>query len=140
VQGQLARGLDELALSAPPMSNGAVGGRIVAMAQHAGPPSLDALSTAARALDRGGLTRAGRSLTKHGAGARPGNTRFPPAQGSPGSINTVAENLVDDILTNPGTVRTSAYRGRFGKTIEFMDPSGRGLVYDELGNFLFFME
>ena len=40
-------------------------------------PSLDDLSRAAGAIDKGGFTAAGRSLTKHGAGARPGNSLFP---------------------------------------------------------------
>jgi|GEM_PF-5016325 len=42
--------------------------------------SLDELSKAASAADRAGLTVSGRSLTKHGAGARPGNSLFPLAK------------------------------------------------------------
>lgn len=103
-------------------------------------PSLDALSQAAGAADRGGLTAAGRSLTKHGAGARSGNTLFPSAKGNPATINETAQNLVDDILTTPGSTIQNSARGRFGPTIEVTSPGGRGLVYDANGKFLFFKE
>jgi RHS repeat-associated protein len=103
-------------------------------------PSLDALSQAASAADRGGLTAAGRSLTKHGAGARPSNTLFPPAKGNPTSINQAAQDVVDDILTTPGSTLQNSYRGRFGPTIEITAPDGRGVVYDANGKFLFFKE
>ena len=103
-------------------------------------PSLDALSQAAGAADRGGLTAAGRSLTKHGAGARAGNTLSPAAKGSPATINQTAQNVVDDILTTPGSALRNSSRGRFGLTIEVTAPDGRGMVYDVNGKFLFFKE
>jgi RHS repeat-associated protein len=101
---------------------------------------LDRYSRAAAAPDRGGLTKAGRSLTKHGTGARKGNSKFPAAKGSATQINQQAQDIVDDILTNPGTTQTQSYRGRFGNTVEFSDPSGRGLVFKANGEFLFFKE
>ena len=104
------------------------------------PPRLDALSEAAAAADRGGLTAAGRSLTKHGAGARPGNALFPAAKGNPATINQTAQDLVDDILTTPGSTIQGGHRGRFGPTIEVTAPDGRGIVYDANGKFLFFKE
>lgn len=103
-------------------------------------PSLDALSQAAGVADRGGLTAAGRSLTKHGAGARPGNTLFPAAKGNPATINQTAQNVVDDILTTPGSTIQNSTRGRFGSTIEVTAPDARGIVYDANGKFLFFKE
>jgi filamentous hemagglutinin len=103
-------------------------------------PSIEDLSKAAGVPDRGGLTAAGRSLTKHGAGARPSNTLFPPAKGNPATINQTAQNIVDDILTTPGTTTLNSTRGRFGPTIEMTAPDGRGIVYDANGNFLFFKE
>jgi RHS repeat-associated protein len=102
--------------------------------------TVDAHSRAAAAADRGGYTKAGRSLTKHGAGARPGNSKFPTATGNPQQINQTAQNIVDDILTNPGTIVTNSYRGRFGNTIEYTAPDGRGLVFKASGEFLFFKE
>jgi RHS repeat-associated protein len=102
--------------------------------------TIDAHSRAAAAADRGGFTKAGRSLTKHGAGARPGNSKFPAAKGSPSQINKMAQDIVDDVLTNPGTTITNSYRPRFGNTIEYTAPDGRGLVFKASGEFLFFKE
>jgi len=98
------------------------------------------LSKAAGAPDKGDLTVAGRSLTKHGIGARPGNSKFPQATGTPSQINRQAQAIVDDILSNPRTTYTKSFRGRFGDTLEVMAPDGRGIVYDANGRFLFFME
>jgi hypothetical protein len=103
-------------------------------------PSLDDLSKAAAVPDKGGFTRAGRSLTKHGAGARKGNKLFPPARGNPAEINRLAQDIVDDILTNPETKVIKSYRGRFVETIEYIAPDGRGIVFDANGNFRFFRE
>ena len=103
-------------------------------------PTLNDLSRAAGAIDKGGFTVAGRSLTKHGAGARPGNSLFPAAKGNPAAINRQAQDLVDDILTNPGTKVINSQRGRFGNTIEHVAPDGRGVVFDSNGKFLFFRE
>jgi RHS repeat-associated protein len=101
---------------------------------------LDALSQAASALDRGGFTKAGRSLTKHCVGARPGNALFPAVSGDAAAINKQAQAIVDGILTDPGTVFQNSYRGRFGNTLEATAPNGQGVVFDANGNFLFFKE
>lgn len=63
--------------------------------------SLDGLSRAAGAADRGGLTKAGRALQKHGD--RPGSA-FPQTKGGPAKLNPAGQKIVDDILTNPGSV------------------------------------
>jgi RHS repeat-associated protein len=102
--------------------------------------TVDELSAAAQVADRGGFTAAGRSLTKHGVGARPGNALFPAATGSPSAINQLAHDTVDDILTTPGTTFQNGFRGRFGNTLEVTAPNGRGLVYGPNGEFLFFKE
>lgn len=98
---------------------------------------MDDFSRAAAAADKSGLTAAGRSLTKHGAGARPDNALFPQATGNPAAINRQAQDIVDDILTNPGTQVTNSYRGRFGNTIKHVAPDGRGIVFDANGSFYF---
>ena len=102
--------------------------------------SIQDLSNAAGVPDRGGFTAAGRSLTKHGSGARPGNSLFPAAKGNPAQINAQAQAVVDEILNNPGTTFTKGFRGRFGDTIEAAAPDGRGIVFDANGKFLFFKE
>jgi hypothetical protein len=85
-------------------------------------------------------TRAGFELTKHAAGQRPTGSKFPPLKGNATQINRIAQEQVDDILTNPGTSQTNGYRPRFGNTIEFTAPDGRGLVFSAKGKFLFFKE
>jgi filamentous hemagglutinin len=101
---------------------------------------IDRLSRAAARFDRQGYTKAGRSLTKHGVGKRPGNSKFPAPKGNPQQINQMAQDIVDDILTTPGTTFTNSYRSKFGNTIEVKAPDGRGLVFKASGEFLFFKE
>jgi RHS repeat-associated protein len=103
---------------------------------------LDILSKAGQVVDpkRSNFTKAGGSLTKHGQGARIGNSKFPSVKGNPAKVNGTAQTVLDEILTDPGTTITAGYRGRFGKTVEVNAPDGRGVVFDELGNFLFFKE
>jgi hypothetical protein len=67
-------------------------------------PSASELSALGSALDRGGLTNVGRSLTKHAAGARAGSTAFPKATGSPAKINAQAQQVLDGILNDPARV------------------------------------
>ena len=60
--------------------------------------SLDDLSRAAGAMDRNGLTRAGRALQKHGD--RPGSV-FPKSAGTAAERNAQGQAVVDDILADP---------------------------------------
>ena len=99
--------------------------------------SLDDLSRAAGALDRGGLSAAGRQLQKHGS--RPGSA-FPGARGNPSAINQQGQQIVDDILTTPGTTTISRHHARFGDVTEIHAPDGRGLRYGSDGRFLGFLE
>lgn len=99
--------------------------------------SLDDLSRAAGALDRGGLSAAGRQLQKHGS--RPGSA-FPGARGNPSAINQQGQQIVDDILTTPGTTTVSRHHARFGDVTEIRAPDGRGLRYGSDGRFLGFLE
>jgi hypothetical protein len=55
----------------------------------------DELLTAANELERGGLTKAGRSLAKHGA--RP-DSAFAQPRGNPQAINQSAHQIVQAIL------------------------------------------
>ncbi|MGH9427705.1 MAG: RHS repeat domain-containing protein [Terriglobia bacterium] len=102
--------------------------------------ATDRLSRAAATPSKGGYTRAGYELTKHAAGQRARSSRFPALKGNPSQINQRAQEVVDDILTSPGTSQTNGYRPRFGNTIEFTAPVGRGLVFSANGKFLFFKE
>ncbi len=99
--------------------------------------SLDDLSAAASAPDRNGLTRAGRAVQKHGS--RPGSA-FPRATGNPDRINSLGQDIVDEILTHPGSVTKHGSNGRYGNYFDITAPDGRGLRYGEQGNFIGFLE
>lgn len=104
---------------------------------------LTALSRAAAAADRGAFTRAGRQFQSHSM--RPG-TSFPSSRGlSHVQMNQVGLELVDDILTTPGTVSTirtgTLYTTRYGGEVtDFISPSGRGVRFGSTGEFIGFLE
>jgi hypothetical protein len=101
--------------------------------------SVDSLAADARRMDSGGeLTKAGRALSKHAN--RPGSQFSLPMRGSPADINKAAHGIVDEILTNPRTLAVLRNTGRFGKTLEFWSPDGRGLRYYMNGSFIGFLE
>lgn len=114
-------------------------GAIRMAAKEAAPatPTVDELAKAAGAVDRNGLTEAGRALQKHGS--RPGST-FPKARGTSAQINQTGQQIVDDILTTPGSKVTKRHHARFGDIIELRTPDGKGIRYDAKGNFLGFLE
>jgi RHS repeat-associated protein len=91
------------------------------------------LSDAGKVPDKGGLTKAGRSLAKHSAGKRPGSSKFPPATGSPGQINNQGQAVLDDILKDPASV----YKVRPGKggddILQVSKPDGTGAIYKKDG-------
>lgn len=99
--------------------------------------SLDELSQAAMAADRGGLTSAGRALQKHGG--REGSA-FPGVTGGPGAINKQGQFVVDDILTSPGSTNVTRNHARFGEVTEIRAPDGRGVRYGPDGKFIGFLE
>lgn len=81
-------------------------------------------------------------MSKHGN--RPGS-QFPKSKGNPKQVNAQAQEVVEDMLTNPGTIRTQTNtpltRSRYGgPTIDFRDPKGRGVRFDQEGNFIGFLE
>ena len=83
---------------------------------------LDKLSNAGKVLDRGGLTKAGRALDKHGN--RP-NSVFPKARGNISSKNAQGQFHLDDILTYPGVMTKP---NKFGG-LNYYAPDGRGVSY-----------
>jgi hypothetical protein len=92
-----------------------------------------ALSKAGQAADRGGLTRAGRALAKHGG--REGSV-FPRPTGNPTAINQQGQTVLDDILGNVS--KTSP--NKFGGLDYFGGSTGGGARFDAAGNFIGFLE
>lgn len=99
--------------------------------------TVDELSQAAGTVDKSGLSSAGRALQKHGG--REGSA-FPAVKGSKEAINKQAQNVVDEILTNPKSTQTSRHHARFGQVLEIKSPDGRGLRYDSSGKLIGFLE
>jgi RHS repeat-associated protein len=103
-------------------------GRIAAAAR-----GTSALSKAGQVLDRGGLTKAGRALEKHGS--RPGSV-FSKATGNATAKNAQGQAALDDILGNVS--RTSP--NKFGGHDYFGGGRGGGARFDSEGNFIGFLE
>lgn len=88
-------------------------------------PSLDDLSKAASSDYKNGFTKAGHSLQKHGS--RPGSKWSQPDinVNSPQQANSRAQDLVDDVLTAPGSKVEPNPRGGWdavapdGRTVRF---------------------
>ena len=113
---------------------GALVGNIASLVRQV---DLDDLSDAARAHDRGGLTKAGRSLQKHGNRSE---SAFARPSGSPEDINRQGHGIVDDILTNPESTVSTKETGRFGQVLEVWEPGGRrGVRYSSDGEYIHFL-
>jgi hypothetical protein len=96
---------------------------------------LDSLSQSGSESDPadsgGNLTRAGRAYAK-------ASEVFGPTSGGPSAINEAGQNALDDILTDPGTVRGVMPGGNFAGGSVFVNPSGVGAVFDGSGAFQYF--
>jgi hypothetical protein len=53
-------------------------------------------------------------------------------------FNAAGQNLLDEILTNPGTVRMQVTTGRFAGGVRYISPSGTGATFDQTGQFQYF--
>ena len=48
-------------------------------------------------------------------------------------INASAQDVVDEILTNPGSIQNVNNTGRFGQVIDVIAPDGRGIRFSADG-------
>ncbi|UQX88699.1 hypothetical protein M6D93_01545 [Jatrophihabitans telluris] len=101
-------------------------------AADAGGFSNSALESSANAIDRNGLTRAGRALQKHGD--RPGSV-FPRSVGSAEARNAQGLGQVNAILNDPN--RTVDV---LDKVINIYGSNGAGVRYSVGGDFMGFLE
>ncbi len=101
-------------------------------AADAGGFSNSALESSANAVDRNGLTRAGRALQKHGD--RPGSV-FPRSVGSAEARNAQGLDQVNAILNDPN--RTVDV---LDKVINIYGSNGAGVRYSVGGDFMGFLE
>ncbi|PRY92076.1 RHS repeat-associated protein [Hasllibacter halocynthiae] len=93
----------------------------------------DRLSAAGREPDHGGRTRAGRSAEKHGS--RP-DSPYPPTSGTPDDINDQGQDMLDDLLGDPGSTIEVDGDGR--TTVR--GPTGRGGLWWPDGRFRGFLD
>ena len=92
-------------------------------------PSAADLAKLGEAPGKGGMTAAGHSLTKHGAGARPGNTLFPQAAGNQVKINALAQNVLNDILNDPNRIVKRRITRKNDVILQVSRADGSGVVY-----------
>lgn len=88
-------------------------------------------------MDRGGLTKAGRALDKHGN--RPGSV-FPKATGNPVNKNLQGQHHLDDILTHPNSTFSTWKHRSFGKVTDIEVPGQGGARFLENGEFIGLLE
>ncbi|MFT4628755.1 MAG: hypothetical protein ACI8PZ_007451 [Myxococcota bacterium] len=111
---------------------------VVGPAAAVGVASVDDLSAAAAKTVSGNLTAAGRAMQKHGA--RTGSA-FPAAKGTPAQISKTAQAIVDDILTAPGSTRSTINLARYGGDVtDVVGPDGRGVRFGPDGDFIGLLE
>ena len=110
---------------------------IVNSTKNAG-SSVDELIQVANQADKGGLTRVGGALQKHGSRA---GSSFTKVTGNPVNMNTQGQKVLEKILTNPGATRTTRYHARFGNVMEVKNPGGQGARFSADGKkFIGFLE
>ncbi|MDZ4259531.1 MAG: RHS repeat-associated core domain-containing protein, partial [Gemmatimonadales bacterium] len=121
---------------------GFIAGRIAAVAGATGATARAAttatrgassLAEAGMAADRGGLTKAGRALAKHGG--REGSV-FSRPTGNPAAINRQGQAALEDIL---GSVNKTT-ENKFGGKDVFGGSRGGGARFDAEGRFIGFLE
>lgn len=99
--------------------------------------NFEKLLEAGKVLDRGGLTKAGRGLMKHGY--RP-KTVFPKPIGNPAKINDHGQAILESILNHPEKKVSFAEFGRYGNVIDIQAPGIGGVRYTADGEFIGFLE
>jgi hypothetical protein len=96
-------------------------------------PDLDALSASGqREISPQGITKAGASIEQHQAELGINVT------GGTAAKNALGQFLLDDILTNPGTIHLPVTSGRFAGGLYFISPTGVGAAFDANRVFQYF--
>ena len=90
-----------------------------------------------KALDRAGLTKAGRGLMKHGY--RDGSV-FPKPVGTPAQINEHGQKILESILKHPDRRDIVGEYEKFGKVLDIYAPGIGGVRYNANNEFIGFLE
>jgi hypothetical protein len=99
--------------------------------------SLELLSKAGQIIDRNGLSKAGRTLEKHGG--RPGSV-FPKPVGNTAQKNILGQFHLDDILTSPDSIIKHHSHPKYGSVIDIRIPEDRGVRFSHISDFIMFLE
>ncbi len=110
-------------------------GSATALQNFGGRTANDLVAAATEPINKEGLTKAARALTKHASGQRATGT-FPKLTGGIENQNSVAQKIVDEIVTDPKAVYTNLSRGG----LEIRVPDGRGIRYNSDGSFSTFLD
>ena len=95
------------------------------------------LLEAGKASDRGGLTKAGRALAKHGSRE---NTVFPPPIGNPAEINEHGQQVLEKILNHPERKIIRSNSQNFGEVVDVHAPGIGGVRFNSSGEMIGFLE
>lgn len=95
--------------------------------------SIEQLAESGKVDDRGGLTRAGRGLQKHGGRS---DSVFPKPSGNISQINAQGQQILEDILNSPNNETIELPNGN----TKIYAQNGRGVHLDSKGNFIGFIE
>ncbi|MBC3456743.1 DUF637 domain-containing protein, partial [Pseudomonas mosselii] len=115
--------------------SGGAKGSATALQNFGGRTANDLAAAAVEPINKEGLTKAARALTKHASGQRTTGT-FPKLTGGIENQNAVAKKIVDEIVSNPNAVYTNLSRGG----LEIRVPDGRGMRYNSDGSFSTFLD
>jgi hypothetical protein len=90
-----------------------------------------------KVIDRGGLTKVGRALMKHGYRE---NSIFPKPIGNPTQVNEHGIKVLESILNHPEKKIIPGEFERFGKVVDIYAPDIGGVRYSTDGEFIGFLE
>jgi hypothetical protein len=99
--------------------------------------NIDRLAAAGKEMDRGGLTKAGRGLMKHGYRK---DSVFPKPTGNPAQINEHGQKMLEFILYHPEKVVYERSIPQYGTVIDMMVPEHGGVRFKNSGEMIGFLE
>jgi len=92
---------------------------------------------AGEVIDRGGFTKAGRGIMKHGY-REPSN--FTKPLGNPSQVNAQGQKVLESIVNHPERTYVIHQTRRLGKTVDIFAPNIGGVRYSLEGDFIGFLE
>ncbi len=133
----LVDGLQRVGKAAIADSSRRPGNVLYSRRSSSGNVDFDKLAEAGKANDRGGLTKAGRGLAKHGG--RKGSC-FPKPTGNPSNINKQGQELLEKILRDPNKKVKSKFFERHDEVVDIKVPELGGVRYTRDGKFIGFLQ